>query len=387
MMPNLHKSVEVVFVSTYPPRECGLATFTEDLLSAMEKGTQGVRASVVAMTDSACSYDAHVRWEIIQQDRASYHQAAQSISQSSADVVILQHEFGIFGGPYGEYILEFADALTVPLITILHTVLPEPLPEQKHIIQRLAEQSQRIVTMAHNTLTILKQTYEVPEAKLTIIGHGIPRVHVGDGETLKKQYGLQNHRVMSTFGLIGPGKGIEYAIDAVAQVVQSFPDLIYLIIGQTHPDIIKKSGEWYRTALQDQVQRLGLTDHVRFVNQYLTQAQIAEYLQLSDVYITPYLDKNQAVSGTLAYAVGYGKMIVSTPYIYAMEMLDRGRGLLVSFRNADAIASALLYAFHNPEAVKMMEARTKTLGRSMMWDRIAERYTVLLTEVIPALVQ
>ncbi|HOP71617.1 MAG TPA: glycosyltransferase family 4 protein [Thermoclostridium caenicola] len=370
------------FLSTYPPRACGLATFTQDLVRELDKVGLLRKPRVIAVSDDKYSYSDRVMMELLQHDRDSYVSTADAINHSDIELLVIEHEYGIFGGKSGEYILDLVDRLQIPFITTLHTVLPKPTRKQKEILKKLCEKSARIVTMASNTVPILEKVYHIDPSKVEVIHHGVPYRIVPTREKLKEKHGLSGRNVVSTFGLISPGKGLEYGIEAIAKVAKTHKDIIYLILGQTHPCIRKKSGETYRKKLIKLVDKYGINDHVRFVDKYLTKDEIIQYLQMSDIYMTPYLGKDQAVSGTLAYAVGYGRVIVSTPYSYAKEMLAEGRGLLAEFRDAESLARQIRYVLDHPEAKKEMEQKTLNLGRTMMWPNVANQYTSLIIDTI-----
>lgn len=367
----------VAFLSTYPSRECGIATFTQDLVRELDKIKILNPPKVIAVSNDTYSYSGRVIMELRQHDRKSYISTAEAINRSDIDLLMIEHEYGIYGGEAGEYILDLADNLQIPFITTLHTVLPNPTAKQKEILEHLGKESAKIVTMAENTKPVLRSVYHIDASKVEVIHHGVPSRAFEPQDALKAKHGLAGKSVVSTFGLLSPGKGLEYGIEAIAKVAKKHPDIVYLILGQTHPCVKKESGETYREKLMDMVETLGIKDHVRFVDKYLTKDEIIYYLQLSDIYMTPYLGKDQAVSGTLAYAVGYGKAIVSTPYSYAKEMLADGRGLLAEFCDADSLAKAIAYILENPKAKKEMEARTLSVGRTMMWENVAKQYADL----------
>jgi polysaccharide biosynthesis protein PslF len=367
----------VAFLSTYPSRECGIATFTQDLVRELDKIKRLNQPKVIAVSDDNYTYSDRVIMELRQHDRQSYVSTAQAINHSDIDLLMIEHEYGIYGGESGEYILDLADNLEIPFITTLHTVLPNPTAKQKEILEHLGKKSTQVVTMAENTKPILQSVYNIDASKIKVIHHGVPSRAFESQDVLKAKHGLAGKSVVSTFGLLSPGKGLEYGIEAIAKVAKKHLDIVYLILGQTHPCVKKESGEAYREKLMNMVETLGIKNHVRFVDKYLTKDEIIYYLQLSDIYMTPYLGKDQAVSGTLAYAVGYGKAIVSTPYSYAKEMLAGGRGLLAEFCDADSLAKAIAYILENPKAKKEMEARTLKVGRTMMWENIAKQYADL----------
>lgn len=378
-------ALHLAFVSTYPPRACGIATFTQDLVRELEKVPGIAAPSVVAMEREPLQYGLRVRSTIREQERTDYVRAAERLNASSVDVVVIEHEYGIYGGADGEYILDFARALEKPLVTTLHTVLPEPSANQRRILRELGRLSSRVVTMARRSRDLLARVYGIGVDRIEVIPHGVPLLKPSASkQALKQHYGLAGRSVMSTFGLLSEGKGIEYGIEAVAQVARRHPDLCYLVLGKTHPNIVAQEGERYREKLEGLVQQYGIAQNVRFVNRYLTKQEIVDYLALSDIYLTPYLGKDQAVSGTLAYAAGSGKAIVSTPYRYAEEMLADGRGLLAAFRDAGSIASAVERILDAPEAARQMERKMRALGRGMFWDRVARKYETMFRAVLPA---
>jgi polysaccharide biosynthesis protein PslF len=367
----------IAFLSTYPPRECGLATFTRDLISAIDSiGT--FETKVVAVNDFACTcYDNKVVGTIRQSARNDYAETARNLNNSNIDLLIIEHEFGIFGGDYGSYILNLVNNLKIPFVTTLHTILPAPGLKQKFIIKTLGEKSEKIITMARNTRQLLQSVYKVEPGKIEIIHHGVPKKLIQSRESLKKKYGYENKQIISTFGLLSPGKGIEHGIEAISKVEGANgdnKDILYLILGETHP-ALKEEGTRYRNKLEELVKKLGLDKNIEFINKYLSIDEIIQYLQLSDIYLTPYKGKDQAVSGTLAYAVGYGKAIVSTPYPYAREMLSNGRGLLAEFNSPDSLARHINYILHNPSKKARMERETAKIGRTMFWDKVAQQYT------------
>ena len=371
--------MKIAFLSTYPPRECGLATFTEDLINEIDKiGT--VRSSVIAVTSGEVYDDPRVEYKISQHQRADYIRTALWIN-THMDLLVIEHEYGIFGGECGEYILDLAKNLNIPFIVTTHTVLQEPNPKQRSVLKTLGRLSRGVVTMAENSIPILAKVYGIEPGKVTVIPHGVPCLPVKPRDQLKIEHGLMGKQVISSFGLLSPAKGLEYGIEAVAQVVPSFANLVYLILGKTHPSVQKTMGESYRQDLMNLAERLGVQDNIRFVDKYLTKAEVMTYLNLSDIYMTPYLSKEQAVSGTLAYAVGCGRVIVSTPYRYAQEMLGDGRGMLAEFSDADSLASCIRYILANPLRKKEMEAKTLMLGQTMTWSNVAECYTQLFINV------
>ncbi len=383
---RLSRRATVAFVSTYPPRECGIAAFTRDLVGALTRGTPPVTALVAAMDEDvvARTYPPHVRWRILQHDLDTYVRTARELSQSGVDAVNLQHEFGLFGGEWGVYVLRLVERLSVPLVTTLHTVLPEPPPVAAAIIRALYEHSAAVVVMTRSAVEILRRDYGLDGRRVRVIPHGVPVVPWQETERVKAELGLSGRQVLSTFGLLNPGKGIEDVLDALVQVVPRHPNLLYLVLGETHPLVRRQQGETYRERLHEQVRRLGLEDHVRFENRYLPDRDLIRYLLATDVYITPYHNPRQIVSGTLSYALGCGRAVVSTPYLYAREVLADGRGLLVPFRAPDEIARAVMRLLEDAALRERLQRAAYGLGREMTWPRVARAYGDLLAEVAAA---
>lgn len=380
MMATTTSKSNIAFLSTYPPRECGLATFTEDLVNEIRKNPS-VCPSVIAVVDTEECIDSRVEIKISQHDRASYLRAALW-ANNNADLLVIEHEYGIFGGECGDYIIDLARGLKIPFIVTTHTVLLEPSRKQRSILRELGRLSTKVVTMAKSSISILAETYGIESKKLVFIPHGVPNIRMESREKLKVSHGLQNKQIISSFGLISPAKGLEYGIEAVAKVIAEYDDLIYLILGKTHPCVKESMGESYRQSLIDLAESLGVRDNIRFIDKYLTKEELITYLYLSDMYLTPYLSKEQAVSGTLAYAMGCGRVIVSTPYRYAQEMLGDGRGMLAEFRDANSLAACMRTVLHNPLQKKEMEMKTLAVGRAMTWDNVAARYVELCANSI-----
>ena len=368
------------FLSTYPPRECGLATFTEDLVNEIGK-IAFIRPNVIAVVDKDEYENSQVKCKLSQHDRTSYMLTALW-ANDNVDLLVIEHEYGIFGGECGEYIIDLAKGLKIPFIVTTHTVLLEPSPKQRTVLRDLGRLSTKVVTMAESSIPILAGTYGIESEKLVFIPHGVPTMQVESREKLKVDYDLQNKKVISSFGLISPAKGLEYGIEAVAKVVPDYENLIYLILGKTHPCVKESMGEKYRQSLMDLAQSLGVQDNIRFIDKYLTKEEVITYLHLSDMYLTPYLSKEQAVSGTLAYAMGCGRVIVSTPYRYAEEMLSGGRGMLAQFRDSDSMALCIRTVLGNPAEKKQMEMKTLAVGLKMTWATVANQYAQLCMNII-----
>lgn len=383
--------IDIAFLSTYPPRECGIASFTEDFITTM--GFSGIiNTHVIAINNSEDhSYGKKVIAQIRQNEKSDYINIAQKLNVSKIKLLIIEHDYGIYGGDSGEYILDLVNHLDIPVVTTLHTILSEPNPKQRLIINELGKRSEKVITMAKNTKEMLENIYGVETTKIEVIQHGVLKKQFEAREKLKKDYGYENRKVISTFGLIGPEKGIEQGIEAIAKVVKSnttsdnktvnHEDVLYLILGQTNP-ALKEEGAAYRNKLELLVNQLDINKNIKFVNKHLSKEKMIHYMQLSDIYMTPYLAKDQAVSGTLAYAVGYGKAIVSTPYLYAEEMLAEGNGLLAEFNNPDSLADCIKQILEDPFKKAKMERNTLKIGRTMYWDKIVSQYTNMFLNII-----
>jgi len=377
-----HNKLNIAFVSTYLPRECGLATFTSDLIDELRGREDFNPPQVVAVNNNRTyAYGEQVVTQINQQSRMDYTKTAIELNRrTDLDLIVIQHEFGIYGGESGVYILDFVEHLTIPFVVIFHTVLTHPTPIQRAVVKRLGDLSARVVTMAEHTVEDLKKVYGITPSHIQMIHHGVPFVPTLSREALKINAGHQNRPILSTFGFLSPGKGIEYAIEAMSGVIVKQPDALYRILGKTHPVVQEEVGEVYRQKLMALVTKLGLERHVEFVDKLLTQTEIVESLVLSDVYLTPYLGQDQAVSGTLAYGVGYGRVIISTPYRYASEMLAGGRGILVGFRDPVALQTGILRVLEDPQRKLQMEAETLAIGLTMRWSEVGQQYAALFRE-------
>jgi glycosyltransferase involved in cell wall biosynthesis len=391
-MPDLHAipsfgtmvaKPRITYVGSYPPRECGIATFTRDLCKAIDHLSPLVRTHIVAMQeqDAHYAYPSEVKATITRDDLASYRLAAQHVNQSRTQVVSVQHEFGLFGGEYGSHLLAFMRNVDVPISVTMHTVLRNPQPAMRQVVRDIATYASRIVVLAEQARAILQSDYGLSPSQVSFIPHGVPTVRRVPSSHFKRTLGLDHRTVVSTFGLVGPGKGIEYVLDALPAVVERHPSLTYLILGETHPGVRKHEGERYRESLAARVASLGLENHVQFHNRYLTYRELVHFLLASDVYVVPNLDPHQIASGTLAYAVGCGRAVVSTPFVYAREMLGNGRGLLTEFRDADSTAQAINQILDNPFLRASMEQRAYTYARRMTWPAVAREYLHTFHEI------
>ena len=379
--------LRIAFIASAMPRRCGIATFTGDLLAAVKAADPTARTLHAAIDEpnAARAYGPEVRWRIRQEEPQTYRNAALAINASNVDIVNVQHEFGLYGvdrdGIYDDNLKVFLDVLTKPVVTTLHTVLPEPPPWMREVVRNASDRSDVIVVMAQTAARLLKDVYGIAKEPV-VIEHGMPAIEPRGRHRFKKQLGVEGRQIVSTFGLVDPRKGLEFVIEALPAIVGAHPSALYLIIGQTHPELLKKQGEAYRNSLVEVAKRVGMSGHVMFVNEYLTQRQVVDHLLASDVYVTPYLDPNQITSGTLAYALGAGKAIVSTPYLHAREVLSDGRGILVPFRDAAAIAEAVKGILADPGVKQRLEARAYEYGKEMAWPAIGRRVLTLMRDVL-----
>lgn len=374
----------VALIGNYLPRQCGIATFTSDLLRSLITEKPDTDCWAIAVNDipGGYKYPPEVRFELDQKNIVDYRLAAEFLNANQVDIVCLQHEFGIFGGDQGSHILDLVGNLRMPVITTLHTVLSDPNPRQKAIIRRLGAISDRVVVLSRKAIGMLDSIYNIPPSKVVFIPHGIPDVPFVDPNYYKDQFGVEGKRVILTFGLLSPDKGIEYMIDAMAKIVKRFPDVVYIVLGVTHPNIRREQGESYRLSLQRRARELGIGDHLIFHNRFVELHELCEFLGAADVYVTPYLKKEQIVSGTLSYALGTGKAVVSTPYWYAEEMLAENRGRLVPFREADAMAEAVMELLDNETERHAMRKRAYLYCREMIWKEVARKYLELFSTVL-----
>lgn len=382
MQERLLKPIRVSFVATYFPRQCGIGTFTHDLARAVSE-LQGeslgksdmVQVVAVNNVPQGYNYGQEVRFELHDQRKMDYQEAADFLNLSQTDVVCLQHEFGIFGGDEGGYILNLLSNLKKPVVTTLHTVLKEPTQVQLEMLRGVCLYSTLVVVQAQKALELLVDVYGISPEKILMIHHGAPDVPFLDPAYYKDQFQAEGRRVILTFGFINPKKGIEVAIEAMASVVQEFPDVLYIVLGATHPEVKRRFGEEYRVFLERLVKRKGLEQHVIFHNRFVSLEQLIRFLVAADIYLTPYLSKEQIVSGTLAYAIACGKAIISTPYWYAEELLANERGYLVPFRDADALANKLCQLLSNETERNLLRKRAYQFGRQMVWREVAGGYT------------
>jgi glycosyltransferase involved in cell wall biosynthesis len=358
------------------PRRCGIATFTTDLQKAISTSRPNLEVSIVAMTDhgQAYEYPAAVAFQIKDDNIDEYVRAADFLNAGRFDAVCLQHEFGIYGGEAGAHILVLLSRLTMPVVTTLHTVLAEPTAVQRAVLERIVEASSKIVVMAKKGRELLRSVYRVPDDKIEVIAHGIPDVAFVGPDAAKAKLGFGGRSVILTFGLLSPNKGIEVMIDAMPSILKRRADAVYVVLGATHPNLVRDEGESYRKSLMARVRELGVEKHVVFLNQFVDQATLLEFISMCDVYVTPYLNEAQMTSGTLAYSFGLGKPVVSTPYWHARELLADGRGVLVPFEDAAAIGGEIAELLTDDVRRQAMCKRAYAVSRTMTWARAAERY-------------
>src|SRR5258706_7171524 len=376
MHPRPMLPSRVAVVGNYLPRKCGIATFTTDLCDAIhaEYGATELLALPVNDTEEGYRYPARVRFELSEDKLASYRQAADFLNFSNIDLVCLQHEYGIFGGPAGSHILELLRRLRMPVVTTLHTVLREPNLDQRTVMEEIAALSDRLIVMSRQSANILEEVFRISPEKIDLIPHGIPDVHFTDPNFYKDGFGTEGKDVLLTFGLLSPNKGIENVIQALPRILSRHSNVVYMISGVTHPHVLRHEGEKYRLYLQNLARDLGVEASVIFRNRFVSPQELVELIGAADIYITPYKHKGQVVSGTLAYALSAGKAIISTPYLHAIELLDDERGVLVPFDDPQAIADQTIALLDNGTARHAMRKRAYLYARDMVWDRVAQHY-------------
>ncbi len=367
---------KVAFLGDYLPRKCGIATFTTDLRCAVAAAFPAIQCPVVPVNDLEEGYDypPEVRFEIAEQDLPSYLRAADFLNISDVDVLCVEHEFGIFGGPAGSHVLALLRELRMPIVTTLHTVLREPNPEQRRVMRDLIRLSTRLVVMSERGREFLREVYQAPESKIDLIPHGIPDMPFADPNYFKDEFAVAGKQVLLTFGLLSPNKGIEFALRALPDIIREFPNVVYIVLGQTHPNLLRNEGEAYRLSLERLAKDLGVQKHVVFFNRFVELEELMRFIGAADIYLTPYLTEAQITSGTLAYAFGAGNAVISTPYWHAAELLTAERGKLVPFRDAPAIASAVVDLLRDDTLRHSMRKNAYKLGRDMVWSRVAQLY-------------
>ena len=380
---DVRDDLRIAFVSSNLPRRCGIATFSADLMAAIKAADPRARFRVAAIDEpnEVRPYGGEVRWRIRQGDASNYRVAAEAINRSNVDIVNVQHEFGLYGtwkdDVYDDHLRPFLETLRKPVVTTLHTVPPDPTPSMREAISSAVRLSTATVVMAEAAADILAGTYGIAEVPV-VIPHGMPAIQPHGRVRMKEKLGVPGRTIISTFGLVDPRKGIEFMIEAMPAIVAGHPGALYLVAGQTHPELRRHDGETYRNHLVATVKRLGLENNVSFIDEYMAQRDIIELLLASDVYVTPYLDPRQITSGTLAYALGAGKAIVSTAYLHAREALADDRGILVPFRDSAALAEAVNSLLEHPDRKQALERAAFVYASDMSWPRTGEHWLALM---------
>jgi glycosyltransferase involved in cell wall biosynthesis len=366
----------IAFLGDYLPRKCGIATFTSDLLTAVAEEYPQTECFAVPVNDceGGYQYTGVVRFEVEEQDLSSYQRAADFLNISNVDIVCLQHEFGIFGGPAGSHVLALLRELKMPVVTTLHTVLREPNTDQQRVMQELIARSTRVVVMAEKGRQMLLELYRAPAAKIDLIPHGIPNIPFVDPNFYKDQFGVEGRKVLLTFGLLSPNKGIEHMLNALPRILAEFPDVVYIVLGATHPNELREQGETYRLGLKRLAKKNKVQQNVIFYDRFVELNELKEFIGAADIYITPYLNEAQITSGTLAYTFGAGKAVISTPYWHATELLADGRGVLVPFADPEAMAREVIGLLRDETRRHALRKNAYKLGREMVWSNVATLY-------------
>jgi glycosyltransferase involved in cell wall biosynthesis len=381
--PTASQPSRIAVIGNYLPRQCGISTFTTDLCNAIsaEYGTARLLALPVNDTEQGYDYPATVRWTLAQNDASSYEDAARFLNFNNIDMVCLQHEYGIFGGPAGSHILHLLRALKMPVVTTLHTVLREPNPDQLRVMEQIAELSDRLIVMSQLSFQFLQEIFKVPGGKIDIVPHGVPDLPFLDPNFFKDRFGVEGKAVLLTFGLLSPNKGIENVIQALPDILAKHSNVVYIVAGATHPHILRREGDRYREYLQALAKEVGVESNVIFHDRFVSPEEMVQFIGAADIYITPYRHEAQVVSGTLAYALGAGKAIISTPYWHAIELLDDRRGALVPFQNPGAIAQKTIELLDTPAMRHAMRKRAYLFARDMVWEKVAQGYMESFTRV------
>jgi glycosyltransferase involved in cell wall biosynthesis len=379
--------MKLAYIGTYPPRECGIGTFTRNLYNSMvnndRSANDSIEGFVIALNDheQTYNYPEEVKLTIRQEHQRDYLSAVKFINLSGADLCILEHEFGIFGGQHGVYILSLLHRLEIPLIVTLHTIIKSPSYNEKAVLTEICKMASKIVVMSHKAIEFLTTIYNVDKKKIEYIEHGVPDIQFNQVQS-KKEFHLENKKILITFGFISRNKGIETVIKALPRVVEKFPEVLYMVLGKTHPNVLRYSGEEYRIYLQHLVKSLNLSKHVFFLNEFINQKELFKYLSASDIYVTPYLNEAQITSGTLSYAIGVGSAVVSTPYWHASELLADGRGRLFDFNDSDGLSSIFMELLDKPDVRKELRDKAYNYGRNITWPKTGEKYIAVVKRTL-----
>src|SRR5689334_7502770 len=377
MEKSTHSIIKrIAFIGNYFPRQCGIATFTTDLCESISDEYKGTACIALPVNDTEDGYEypPRVRFELTEKDIESYRRAADFLNINNVDMVSLQHEYGIFGGKAGSYILTLLRELRMPVVTTLHTILQNPNSDQRRVLKEIVALSDRVVVMSERGAEFLQSVYQVPEDKIELIPHGIPDVPFMDPSFHKDLFGVEGKHVLLSFGLLSANKGIENVISALPMILEKYPNVVYMVVGATHPHVLQNEGESYRLSLQWLAHEKGVEGNVIFYNRFVSLEELIQFISASDIYITPYLDVAQITSGTLAYTLGAGKAVISTPYWYAEEMLAEERGALVPFSDPQALADQVIDLLGNESKRHAMRKRAYLYGRDMIWPQVARRY-------------
>lgn len=375
--------INSIFISSYVPRKCGIATYTRDLTRAIDLINPYCKTKIIAMDkpEDKIEYPAKVKFKINQNDINSYIKAAGYINRSSTDLVLIEHEFGLYGGEFGVYMNKLAGLLKKPLVITAHTVPDNPHEGYGLVLKNIIRFADRVIVMMPNSQKELIKRYDYPEEKIEVIPHGVPDISLEPGSRFESKRGFKGRLVLGSINLLSENKGLEYAIEALVEIKKHIPHVIYLIIGQTHPNVARFEGEKYRSFLKRKVKELDLGENVKFLNKYLSLKELISWLLTIDMYITPYLDPHQSASGALAYAIGAGRVCVSTPYLYAKEVLSEGRGIIVPFRDSNAIADAVIDIYKNRPKRLEVEKKAYKYGRLMTWYNVAMQHLRLFNMI------
>ena len=379
-----NKCINAIYISSFIPRKCGIATYTKDLTVAINLINPCSKAEIMALIkpEDKINYPPQVKFKIYQNKIESYIKAADYINKSKADLVLLEHEFGLYGGEFGEYIIKLLELIEKPLIITTHTIPDDPSKGYGLVLKDVIKFAKKVIVMMPESIHKLIKRYHYPEEKIEIIPHGVPDIIFEPNDEHKKKKGLDGRIVLGNINLLSEVKGIEYTIEALKEIKNRFNNILYLIIGQTHPVVLKTAGERYRDFLKEKIKEFGLEENVKFIDEYISLEELIEWLRVIDIYITPYLDPQQSASGALAYAIGAGKVCISTPYLYAKDVLAEGRGILVPFRSSKAIADAVIDICENPQKKMRIEIKTYKFGRLMTWYNVALQHLKLFDMIL-----
>lgn len=379
------KPIKVIYISTYIPQKCGIATFTKDVTNAINLINPYALAEIMAVVKSGedeMEFPWEVKYKIEKDNHESYLRAANYVNKSSCDIVLIEHEFGIFGGECGSYLIDFLEAVKKPKVMTCHTLIEDKDSCSGKVFCKLTKKIDGLTVMTNYSAKKLSELYNFNSKKIAVIPHGTPDIGYTSGNFYKKKKKMEGRLILGNINLLSENKGIDYTIEATAKIAKKYPNVLCLIIGQTHPNILKTEGERYRNNLKKKIKKLGIQKNVKFINKYISLEELIEWLKVIDIYITPYLDKQQSSSGALAYAVGAGKICISTGYLYAKEVLSRGRGMIVPFKDSKAIADKVVTIWKSEEKRKKMQEKAYHYGRFMTWPSVALQHLDFFNEVI-----